>query len=150
MAAQQKRPSILKSEEEKPLIEQVKKERKELAILEEEIAYFYNLLQQRTAVRELYKKGKVAELKKVFSKNAKIFDRLFEEDRIESITLKIGEQKIIYGDVKELQDQLLFYRGKLAFVKEEMKTAQSLLEDLVQNYPQSVKLNPGMLILEEV
>ena len=149
LAAQQELLSILKSEE-KPLIEQVKKERKELAILEEEIAYFYSLLQQRSAVRELYKKGKVAELIKVFSKNVKILDRLFEENRIRSIGLKISEQEIIYGDVKELQDQLLFYRGKLAFVKEEMKKAQRLLEDLVQNYPQSVKLNPGMLILEEI
>ena len=143
--------SILKPQKkEKPLLEQLKEERKELAILEEEITYFYNLLQQRDGVRKLYKKGKVNDLKKIFSKNAKVMDRMIAENRLKALSLKIGEQKIIYGDVVELQDQILFYRAKLAFIKEDYKKSQNLLEDLVTNYPQSKRLNSVQLILQEI
>ncbi|MBC8415020.1 MAG: tetratricopeptide repeat protein [Candidatus Cloacimonetes bacterium] len=143
--------SILKpQEQEKPLLEQLKEERKELAVLEEEISYFYNLLQQRAGVRKLYEKGKISDLKKVFSKHVKVMDRMFEENRLEALSLKIGEQKIVYGDIVELQDQILYYRAKLAFIKKDYKKAQNLLEDLVANYPQSQRLNPGLLILQEI
>ena len=143
--------SILKPQEKKkPLLEQLKEERKELAILEEEITYFYNLLQQRDGVRKLYKKGKVSDLKKIFSKNAKVMDRMIAENRLKALSLKIGEQKIIYGDVIELRDQILYYRAKLAFIKEDYKKAQNLLEDLVTNYPQSKRLNSVQLILQEI
>ena len=143
--------SILKPQEkEKPLLEQLKEERKELAVLEEEISYFYNLLQQRAGVRKLYEKGKISDLKKVFSKHVKVMDRMFEENRLEALSLKIGEQKIVYGDIVEFQDQILYYRAKLAFIKKDYKKAQNLLEDLVANYPQSQRLNPGLLILQEI
>ncbi len=143
--------SILKPQEKKkPLLEQLKEERKELAILEEEITYFYNLLQQRDGVRKLYKKGKISDLKKIFSKNAKVMDRMIIENRLKALSLKIGEQKIIYGDVVELQDQILYYRAKLAFIKENYNKAQNLLEDLVTNYPQSKRLNSVQLILQEI
>lgn len=143
--------SMLKpAEEKKPFLEQLKVEKKELAILEEEISYYYNLLQQRAAVRELYKKGKISNLKDVFSKTAKIIDRMFENERIETVSLKIGEQKIIYGDVVELQDQLLYYRAKLSFIKGDNNKAQSLLEEIVENYPRSSIMNPTILLLEEI
>ncbi len=143
--------SILKPQEkQKPLLEQLKEERKELAILEEEITYFYNLLQQRAGVRKLYKKGKVRDLKKIFSKNAKVMDRMIAENRLKALSLKIGEQKIIYGDIVELQDQILYYRAKQAFIQGNYKRAQNLLEDLVTNYPQSKRLNPVQLILQEI
>lgn len=151
LVAQDDIRSILKPQEkEKPLLEQLKKERKELAVLEEEISYFYNLLQQRAGVRKLYKKGKSSDLKKVFSKHGKVMDRMFEENRLEALSLKIGEQKIVYGDIVEFQDQILYYRAKLAFIKKEYKKAQNLLEDLVANYPQSKRLNSGLLILQEI
>ena len=137
-------------EKKKPLLEQLKEERKELAILEEEITYFYNLLQQRDGVRKLCKKGKVSDLKKIFSKNAKVMDRMIAENRLKALSLKIGEQKIIYGDVVELHDQILYYRAKLAFNKKNYNKAQNLLEDLVANYPQSERLNSGLLILQEI
>ena len=96
LVAQSDITSILQPvEKEKPLIEQLKEEKKALAILEEEISYYFNLLQQRAAVRELYNKGKISNLQKVFSKTAKIIDRMFEEELIETVALKIGEQKII-------------------------------------------------------
>ena len=143
--------SILQpAEKEKPLIQQLKEEKRALAILEEEISYYFNLLQQRAAVRELYKKGKISNLKTVFSKTAKIIDRMFEEELIESVALKIGEQKIIYGDVVELQDQLLYYRAKLAFIKINYKKALGLLEEIVENYPRSSIMDPTILLLEEI
>ena len=143
--------SILKpAAEKKPLLEQLKDEKRELAVLEEEISYYYNLLQQRAAVRELYNKGKISSLKKVFSKTAKIIDRMFENEMIETVSLKIGEQKIIYGDVVELQDQLLYYRAKLAFIKGDNKKARQLLEEIVVSYPRSSIMNPAILLLEEI
>ncbi len=132
------------------LLEQIKEERKELAVLEEEISYFYNLLQQRNVVRKLYKKGKVSELEKVFLKNSKVLDRMFKERDIEAISLKIGEQKIIYNEVVELKDYLIFYRAKLALLKNDREKAQFLLEDLVNNYPQSTKLDLAVAFLKEV
>ncbi|MDA3813517.1 MAG: tetratricopeptide repeat protein, partial [Candidatus Cloacimonetes bacterium] len=143
--------SILKpAVEEKPFLEQLKEEKRELAVLEEEISYFYNLLQQRAAVRELYNKGKISSLKNVFSKTAKIIDRMFENQLIESASLKIGEQKIIYGDVVELQDQLLYYRAKLSFLNDDFKKAQDLLEEIVESYPRSLIMDPTILLLEEI
>lgn len=151
LVAQSDITSILKpAAEEKPLLEQLKSEKRELAILEEEISYFYNLLQQRAAVRELYEKGKISSLKDVFSKTAKIIDRMFENSMIETVALKIGEQKIIYGDVVELQDQLLYYRARLVFAKDDPKKAQGYLEEIVENYPRSAIMNPAILLLEEI
>ncbi|RLC57316.1 MAG: hypothetical protein DRH89_03800 [Candidatus Cloacimonadota bacterium] len=151
LVAQEDITSIFKPvEKEKPLIEQLKEEKRELAILEEEISYYFNLLQQRAAVRELYKRGKVSNLKKVFSKTAKIIERMFEEKLIKKVALKIGEQKIIYGDVVELQDQLLYYRAKLAYIKNDYEKAQGLLEEIVEDYPRSAIMNPTILLLEEI
>ncbi len=151
LVAQADITSILQpAEDEKPLIEQLKEEKKALAILEEEISYYFNLLQQRAAVRELYEKGKISNLQKVFSKTAKIIDRMFEEGLFEAVALKIGEQKIIYGDVVELQDQLLYYRAKLAFIKVDYTKALELLEEIVENHPRSTIMNPAILLLEEI
>ena len=151
LVAQSDITSILKpAEKEKPLLQQLKEEKKELAILEEEISYYFNLLQQRSAVRELYKKSKITNLSNVFSKTAKIIDRMFEEERIESVSLKIGEQKLIYGDVLELQDQLLYYRAKLAFEKGDDTKAQSLLEAIITNYPRSLVMDHAILLLQEI
>ncbi len=151
LVAQDDITSILKPvEKEKPLIEQLKIEKRELAILEEEISYYYNLLQQRATVRELYKKGKISILENVFSKTAKIIDRMFEDRLIQKVSFKISEQNIIYGDVVELQDQLLYYQAKLAFVNGDNKTAQELLEEVVENYPHSLIINPTYLLLEEI
>lgn len=151
LVAQSDINSILKpAEKKKPLLQQLKYEKKELAILEEEISYYFNLLQQRAAVRELYKKGKITNLKSVFSKTAKIIDRMFEEELIGTVALKIGEQKIIYGDVVELQDQLLYYRAKLAFIKNDYKKAQGFLEKVVENFPRSSIMNQTILLLEEI
>lgn len=151
LVAQTDITTILESpKKEKPLLQQVKEEKRELAVLEEEISYYYNLLQQRSAVRELYQKGKVSNLIDVFSKTAKIIDRMFESHRIESLSLKIAEQKIIFGDVTELQDQILYYRAKLAFVKGENGKAQRLLEQSVENHPQSTFKNKTIILLEEI
>ena len=151
LVAQGDTTSILKpTEKEESLIEQLKSEKRELSILEEEISYYYNLLQQRSAVRELYKRGKISNLKNVFSKTAKIIDRMFEDKLIKKVSLKIGEQKVIYGDIVELQDQLLYYRAKLAFIKGDNKKAQELLEEIVVNYPRSSIMNFTILILEEI
>jgi len=151
LCAQADVTSILEpAEEEKPLIQQLKEEKRELAVLEEEISYYYNLLQQRRAVRELYKKGKISNLLGVFSKTAKIIDRMFEEDKIDAASLKIGEQKIIYGDVVELQDQLLYYRAKLAFQKGDQEKAQGLLETIIAEYPRSSIMDSAVILLEEI
>ncbi|MDP8268166.1 MAG: tetratricopeptide repeat protein [Candidatus Tenebribacter davisii] len=151
LVAQSDISTILKpAEEKKPIIEQLKTEKKELAILEEEISYYYSLLQQRKAVRELYKKGKISSLKNVFSRTAKIIDRMFETEQIKTVTLKIGEQKIIYGDIVELQGQLLYYRAKLSYVKGNNKKAQNLLEDIVKDYPHSPIMDSTILLLEEI
>ena len=75
---------------------------------------------------------------------------MFEEELIETVALKIGEQKIIYGDVVELQDQLLYYRAKLAFIKVDYKKALELLEEIVENYPRSTIMDPTILLLEEI
>ena len=151
LAAQADITSILQpAEKEKPLLEQLKEEKRELAILEKEVSYYYNLLQQKTAVSELYEKGKITNLKNVFSKTAKIIDRMFEEKQIKTVSLKIGEQNVIYGDIVELQDQLFYYRAKLSFLKGDNFKAQPLLEEIIANYPRSVTIDPAILLLGEI
>jgi len=134
----------------KSLLEQLKEEKKELAILEEELAYYHNLLQQRVTVRKLYKQKKLSSIENVFSKTTKIIDRMFDENLIKKASLKIGELELIYKDIDELKDQVLYYQGKLAFIKGNNKKAQDLLEKIVEDYPHSSILNPAILILEEI
>ena len=151
LVAQEDIISILKPiEKENSLIEQLKIEKRGLAILEEEISYYYNLLQHRATVRELYKKGKISILENVFSKTAIIINRMFKDGLIQKVSFKISEQNIIYGDVVELKDQLLYFQAKLAFVKGYKKTAQELLEEIVENYPRSSIINSTYLLLEEI
>ena len=142
--------SLNLSAKDKPLLELLKEEKKELAILEEELSYYHNLLQQRVAIRELYKQRKLTSIENVFSKTAKIIDRIFDEDLIKKASLKIGELKLIYKDIDELRDQVLYYQAKLAFAKGNNKKAQNLLEKIVEDYPHSSMLSPSILILEEI
>ena len=138
------------SARDKSLLEQLKEEKKELAILEEELSYYHNLLQQRVTVRELYKQKKLSSIENVFSKTTKIIDRMFDENLIKKASLKIGELELIYKDIDELKDRVLYYQGKLAFTKGNNKKAQDLLGIIIEDYPHSSMLNPSILILEEI
>jgi len=150
--AQEEDINNLQGEEltDSPLLEQLKIERNELAVLEEEVAYYYNLMQQKAAIRELYDKGKISAIEKSLAKQTKLFDKLLEDVNLDEIAVNLGELRIIYGDVPDVQDQIKFYQARLAYLRENLNKARNLLIDLTQNYPDSSRRAPGILLLLEI
>lgn len=132
------------------IIDLVREESRQLAYLEEEVAYFFNLLKQQQAVRELYEREKYADILKVYNKHTKEFDRMFEDYDLEMLAVKIGEHRLIYGKIPILHDQIRFYQAKLFFYRNEYSRARNHLEDIVNNYPQSSRLGEALLMLQRV
>ena len=142
--------SARQAEDNTSLIDIVREEGRQLAYMEEEIAYFFNILKQQQAIRELYEKEKINEILKLYTKHTKQFDRMFEEYELEALATKIGEHRLIYGKITELHDQIRFYQAKLFFYRNEYARARNHLEDMIDNYPQSTKLEEGLLMLQKV
>ena len=132
------------------LLEQLKLEKNELVVLEQEIAYFYHLLKQQAAIRELSDNGKISEIANKLSTQTKFFAKLFADKNLAEISTRLGELRIIYGAVPEVQDQLLYYQAELAYQRKELDKARNLLIDLTRNYPDSSRRNPGLSLLLEI
>ncbi|RLC53665.1 MAG: hypothetical protein DRH79_03025 [Candidatus Cloacimonadota bacterium] len=132
------------------LIDLVREEGRQLAYMEEEVSYFFNLLKQQQAIRELYENDKLADILKHYAKYTKQFDRMFEQNDLETLSTKIGEHRVIYGKIPELHDQIRFYQAKLFFYRGQYARARNYLEDMIRNYPQSSKIEEAQFMLQKV
>jgi hypothetical protein len=56
------------------ILEQLRLERSELAVLETELVYFHGLVQQKAVIRELYNNGKISEIALEFKNNDQYSD----------------------------------------------------------------------------
>ncbi len=131
------------------LIEQLKEERNLLGKLEENIQDLKYIAEQRSLIRQLHKQGNMEEIRKNMREVVLSLERLLDEYLYDSFSLKVLELYIVYKDLPEFKDYILYYRAKDAILKNNVRVALPLLEDLVNNYPQSEKLDPGLMLLEE-
>jgi TolA-binding protein len=132
------------------LIALIHAELDELAILEGEIEYFNSLLIHRKKAKELYDAGKISELNKLFNTHTRKLESYFEKGNFDLIRKKVGELKIIYTKFDFVNDQLMYYDAKLLSVSKNELKAQEKLEYLIQNYPNSPKLDNAIFLLAEM
>ena len=132
------------------LLELAKRESSELRLLEEEISYFRNLLIQKEEIQKLYKENNLYSIKKSFKKNTAKLDVLFENELAKAINHRITELDVIFSDIEELQDQLLYYHSKYARLIGNTGKSQELLELILEKYPRTSLYNDILLSLGDV
>ncbi|HHE37132.1 MAG TPA: hypothetical protein ENL20_00970 [Candidatus Cloacimonetes bacterium] len=137
-------------EDNSALIQLIQEEQRGLDIIEGEIQYFYNLINLRKEVREQYKNGNLLKIERAFDEDSRVIDNMFRTSDAQAISMKVGELKVIYSDVPELKDQILFYRAKSLKIRGNVDKSQNLLEELVDNYQSSPKFDPALFLLEEI
>ncbi len=132
------------------LIQLIQEEQRSLEIIEGEIQYFYNLINLRKDIREQYKNGNFLKIERAFNEDTRVIDDLFKGKDVQEISSKVGELKVIYSDVPEFKDQILFYRAKSLKRRGNLDKSQNLLEEVVNNYPYSPKIEQALFQLEEI
>ena len=132
------------------LLQLIQEEQQSLSLLEGEIQYYYSLIQKKRDIKSLYEEGNLSKIKKLFNEDIKAIDKLLKSDDINKISIKVGELKLVYKNIPELQDKILYYRGYVAFLKSKDDKAVDLLTQILDNYPLSLKKNDAILILEEI
>ncbi len=132
------------------LDEQLEVERDYTIQLEEEIEYYRQIAQQKVLIQKLYNNGKIAEIKNLVQKKSKHIDGKLEDNLISSFNAEVSELRVIYSGIPEVNDYVLYYLGMKKVINNEENRALPLLEELLENYPQSSKKDLGLLLLEEI
>lgn len=130
-------------------IQELKLEKEIYAEIKAELAYYRNILEKQSIVKKLFLQGENQKIKRLIRKDAKRLDRLSEMKQFTSYKMKINEQRIIFSDIPVLSDYLIYYNARKANINGDHGLAISLFEDLVNNYPQSDKLDLGIKLLEQ-
>lgn len=113
--------------EEKLTIEQY-----ELQLIEEELSYLNNLLALKSAVNDLYKIGNIEKIQNGFNQRKQDLNKLLEQDKLRESETSINEMEIIYKDIPQLHDQMLYDQARLFFKKKDFIHARKLLEEIIQ------------------
>ncbi|MCF7793870.1 MAG: tetratricopeptide repeat protein [Candidatus Cloacimonetes bacterium] len=132
------------------LEEQVTIEKYELQIIEEELAYLNNILALKAAVNQLYETGNITEIKKGFSQRSEELNKLLAEQMLSESQLSLNEQQIIYAEIPEIRDQLLWNQAQVAYQQKKYKQAQSYLEEIINSYPSSPGWQEAYVLLSGI
>ncbi|HPR16685.1 MAG TPA: hypothetical protein PLD62_00395 [Candidatus Cloacimonadota bacterium] len=132
------------------LEEQIQYEKNQLRVLQEEIAYYKNIIELRAAILQLYKTGNIDEIQDHFSRRTDALDDLLSDHNLQASALAVNEQSIIYSDIPAVRDRLLFNQAKLASQQKKYPEAQNNLEKIVNDYSASSVWIPAFNLLAEL
>ena len=129
--------SFMLYSQQSEIIEAVREESESLQELEQEISYYHGLIERRKEISKLYRENNIKSIKKIFNKDLKAIDRDFYKSNFNDASIKIAGLKVIYDKIPFVKDQILYYKAKLANFQENYPKAKILLEEIVENYPNS-------------
>ncbi len=139
------------------LLEEIRKESFDLALLDEEVAYYQNLLNKRSQVMKLHKQEKLTTIRELFEKDLSELDVIFESNDTERAVKKIWEINKIYKGIEALdiknyfpEKRMQYYEARLDVMDGQYEKARRILEkNLTENIdPQN--RNEIVLLLEEI
>lgn len=132
------------------LEEQISIEKYELNRLEEELAYYQNILNLKTAIQKLYSLGNIEEIEQRFSHRSEQFNDLLQDDFLKESQLSVNEQKIIFEGIAEIKDQLLLNEARLYYRQNKIESARKILEEIVSDYQSSPSWQPAYELLTKL
>ncbi|MFO7896258.1 MAG: hypothetical protein R6U84_04930, partial [Candidatus Cloacimonadales bacterium] len=130
-------------------IEILRQESAELLKLEQEISYYRNLVLKKASIKDLYQENNLALIKQNLDDVLGLLEQEIQNRQIDSAKLKLGELDLVYGEIAELADRLLYYRAKLANLQNNPRKARIHLEKIRADYPQSEIMNLVVKMLGE-
>ncbi|MCF7918287.1 MAG: tetratricopeptide repeat protein [Candidatus Cloacimonetes bacterium] len=139
------------------LVEEIRQESFDLAILEEEIDYYTNLISKKEQINRLYKQNRLSTIREMFERDLAELDQLFEQDAQEKAVEKIWELDHIYQNIETLdiknyfpEQKMQYYEARIAVRNSEYEKARRILENNLANNLDPENRNSIVALLEEV
>ncbi|MBN1326543.1 MAG: hypothetical protein JW996_01205 [Candidatus Cloacimonetes bacterium] len=118
--------------------------------LSEEDQYYYDLLLEKRSINNLYEVGLYNKVEKEFQKDSKRLDLYYKKGDAENFYLKLTEIEIVYEDIQELRDQIIYYQTLNYYLHLAYNKAEKSAEKLISEYPRSGRLNEAIEIVQEI
>src|SRR6056297_1338657 len=122
-------------------IEMLRQESADLLKLEQEISYYRDLVLKKESIKNLYRENNLALIKQNLTEDLARLEALLRGDDIDAARLLMGELKLVYNEIPELSDQMLYYQAKLAEKRNNPRKARVYLEKILAEQPQSEIMN---------
>jgi hypothetical protein len=112
--------------------ERLKEEKIRLQKLEEEIAYWQNLLELKSSLKNLYEMGNLESVRKNFNSRNSHLAELLKDKKLEESELLLSEQEMLFAEIGELAEEILFNKAQLATQKGQIERSKIYLEQINQ------------------
>jgi len=139
------------------LLEQIRRESYDLALLEDEVEHYRALLNKQEQIKKLYQQKRLNSVREMFETDLEALDALFAAEDTERAVQKIWEINRIYKGINELdikdyfpEQRMLYYEARLHVIDGNYNRAKRILEPmLIDNIDQQYR-NDIVLLLEEI
>ena len=139
------------------LLEEIRQESFDLAVLDEEVDYYQQLVDKRNRVKSLLEQNRLSTIREIFERDLAELDVIFESDDIERAVKKLWEITRIYKGISALDiknyfpDKLLqYYEARLDVQDGHYEKARRILEKNLANNVDPQHRNEIVLLLEEI
>jgi hypothetical protein len=139
------------------LLEKIRQESFDLALLEEEVDYYRLLVEKRRQVIKLHNQNRLGSIREMFEKDLAQLEVIFDSDDTERAVKKIWEINRIYKDIEELdiknyfpEQKMRYYEARIDVIDGKYSKARKVLENLLTDNLDPANRNNIVLLLEEV
>jgi len=139
------------------LLEEIRQESFDLAVLDEEVDYYQQLVDKRNRVKSLLEQNRLSTIREIFERDLAELDVIFESDDTERAVKKLWEITRIYKGISTLDiknyfpERLLqYYEARLDVQDGHYEKARRLLEKNLANNVDPQHRNEIVLLLEEI
>jgi len=139
------------------LLEEIRQESFDLAVLEEEVDYYQQLVDKRKRVKTLLEQNKLSNIREIFERDLAELDVIFESDDTDRAVKKLWEITLIYKGISALDiknyfpDKVLqYYEARLDVQDGHYEKARRVLEKNLTNNIDPQHRNEIVLLLEEI
>jgi|GEM_PF-3500773 len=101
-------------------------------------------------VRKELNNGNLAGVMRMFQSDSQPMQKDMKDGKYDDALAKLIDLILVYQNIPQLEDQLLFYEGSLYFHYGRMDTARNKLEQLLSEYPSSSFDTEAVIMLEEI
>ena len=139
------------------LLEAIRQESFDLALIEEEVDYFQRMVDKQKQVKTLYEQNRLSNIRELFERDLEELDVIFEVDDTDRAVKKLWEISRIYRDIEALdiknyfpEKLLQYYQARLDVLDGRFEKTRRVLEkNLAENLDPQHR-NEIVLLLEEI
>lgn len=150
-------PLLAQKASSSDLINMIRKESFDIAVLEEEIEYYKTLLNKKEQIKRLYDQRRLSVIRELFERDLAELDLMFEREASEEAIDKLWEIEHLYKDIETLdiknyfpEQKLQYYEARILVRDAKYKQARTILENNLVNNLDPQNRNAIVALLEEV